>query len=63
MDRVIEEDGKRFTSALTRAGLEPTLNLSGIAMINALAKRYEDDVDAFLAVAELGLTKEDLPRA
>jgi hypothetical protein len=28
-------------------------------MINALAKRYEDDVDLALAAAELGLTKAD----
>jgi hypothetical protein len=62
MDRVIEEDGKRFTSALTRAGLEPTLKLNGIEMINALAKRYEDDVDASLAAAELGLTKEEFAK-
>jgi hypothetical protein len=63
MDGVIEEDGKRFTSALTRAGLEPTLKFNGIEMINALAKRYEDDVDASLAAAELGLSKEEFAKS
>jgi len=63
MDRVIEEDGKRFTSALIRAGLEPSLKFNGIEMINALAKRYEDDVDAPLAAAELGLSREEFAKS
>jgi len=59
MDAVIEDDLKRFTSAMTRAGLDPALKSNGVEMINALAKRYEDDVDGTLAAAELGLTKEE----
>jgi len=38
------------------------LKLNGIEMTNALAKRYEDDVDASLAAAELGLTKEEFAK-
>jgi Domain of unknown function (DUF4384) len=63
MDGIIEEDGKRFTGAMSRAGLEPTLKLNGVEMINALAKRYEDDVDAAEAAAELGLTKDEFVEA
>ncbi|MGH6834131.1 MAG: DUF4384 domain-containing protein [Methylocella sp.] len=63
MDAVIEDDLKRFAGAMTRAGLEPTLKFNGIEMINALAKRYEDDVDGTLAAAELGLTKDELNKA
>jgi hypothetical protein len=63
MDRVIEEDGKRFTDAMARAGLEPTLKLNGVEMTNALAKRYEDDVDLGLARAELGLAKDEYGRS
>jgi hypothetical protein len=59
MDRMIAEDGKRFTDAMIKAGLEPTLKLNGVEMINALAKRYEDDVDLMLARAELGLSKDE----
>jgi hypothetical protein len=63
MDRIIEGDGKRFTNAMIRAGLEPALKLNGVEMINALAKRYEDDVSRQLAAAELGLTIEQLEKA
>jgi hypothetical protein len=63
MDRIIEEDAKKFTDAMIRAGLEPTLKLNGVEMINALAKRYEDDIDMTLARAELGLTKDEYGRS
>jgi len=59
MDALIEDDGKRFADAMKRAGLDPTLKLNGIEMINALAKRYEDDLDLTLAASELGLKKSD----
>lgn len=62
MDRVIEDDAKRFADAMMRAGLEPTLKLNGVEMINAIAKRYEDDVDSTLAAAELGLTKAEFTK-
>jgi hypothetical protein len=63
MDAVIDEDQKRFTAAMVKAGIEPTLKLNGVEMINALSKRYEDDVDATLAAAELGLTKQELAQS
>jgi hypothetical protein len=63
MDALIEGDLKRFTGAMIQAGLDPALKLNGIEMINALAKRYEDDVDLTLAAAELGLTKADFKDA
>src|SRR5262249_37525642 len=62
MDRIIAEDAKRFADAMVRAGLEPTLKLNGVEMINALAQRYEDDVDIKIAAAELGMTVEELLR-
>ena len=46
-----------------RAGLDPTLKLNGIEMTNALSKRYEDDMDARLAAADLGLTKDQYEHA
>jgi len=63
MDQLIENDGKRFADAMYRAGLEPTLKLNGVEMINALAKRYEDDVDLNLAAAEFGMSKDDFKEA
>jgi hypothetical protein len=59
MDALIEDDAKRFADAMKRAGLDATLKLNGIEMINALAKRYEDDLDLTLAASELGLTKSE----
>jgi hypothetical protein len=59
MDALIEDDAKRFADAMKRAGLDATLKLNGIEMINALAKRYEDDLDLTLAASELGLSKAE----
>lgn len=59
MDSLIEDDTKRFADAMKRAGLDSTLKLNGIEMINALAKRYEDDLDLTLAASELGLKKAE----
>ncbi len=63
MDTLIDSDAKRFADAMTRAGLDPTLKLNGVEMINALAKRYEDDVDLTLAAAEFGLDKDGFAKA
>ena len=63
MDKIIKDDGKRFTDAMKLAGLNPTLKLGGVEMINALDKYYEDDVDETGAAAELGLTKEQFVKA
>jgi len=63
MDALIEGDLKRFTGAMVQAGLDPALKLNGTEMINALAKRYENDVDLTLAAAELGLTTADFKDA
>jgi hypothetical protein len=63
MDAVIADDGKRFNDAMVRAGLDPTLKLNGVEMINALSKRYEGDVDAAYAAAALGLTKDQFTKA
>jgi hypothetical protein len=63
MDQIIAADGKRFTDAMARAGLDPTLKLNGVEMINALSDRYEADLDFEQAAAEFGLTKEALAKA
>jgi hypothetical protein len=48
---------------MKRAGLDPTLKHNGVEMINALAARYEANVDGRLAAAELGLSAEDFKNA
>jgi hypothetical protein len=63
MDEIIAGDARRFADAMARAGLDPTLKLNGVEMINALFKRYEDDLDLTLAAAELGLSPKDLKEA
>jgi mono/diheme cytochrome c family protein len=63
MDAILEADTKKFQDAMFRAGLEPSLKLNGVEMINALAKRYEDDLDLTLAAAEFGFNKKDFEDA
>ena len=63
MDGILESDTKKFQDAMFRAGLEPSLKLNGVEMINALAKRYEDDLDLTLAASELGFNKKDFEDA
>jgi hypothetical protein len=63
MTAIIADDAKRFADAMIRAGLDPTLKLNGVEMTNALSKRYEDDMDARLAAADLGLTKDQYEHA
>lgn len=58
MDKVLDQDRERFQSAMRRAGLDPTLKLNGVEMINALSNRYEQNVDIRLAAAEFGLEKD-----
>jgi len=48
---------------MVRAGLNPTLKLNGIEMVNALSDRYEEDIDIVQAAAEFGLTKDQLVKA
>lgn len=63
MDQIIAQDTKRFMDAMGRASVDPAFNFNGVEMINALAKRYEEDIDLLLAAAELGLTKEEFLKA
>jgi hypothetical protein len=57
MDRLLENDTKRFQSAMKRAGLNPSLKLNGTEMTFALSRAYEEDVDINQAASELGLKK------
>jgi hypothetical protein len=59
MDKILEGDAAIFRNAMVAAGLDPALKLNGIEMINALAKRYEDDVELALAAAEFGQTSDE----
>jgi hypothetical protein len=75
MDAILSSDLQVFLDAMTRAGLgvkgpdgkvlrdengNPRFpNLNGVEMINALAKRYEDDVEQRLAAAEYGQTADE----
>ena len=63
MDKVIATDAKRFANAMTSAGLDPTLKLDGVEMINALAKRYDENIDIARAAAEFGMTEKQLKEA
>ena len=56
MDGLVDDDMKRYSSAMNRAGLNPDLRLNGMEPIGALSIRYDDDLDLPLVAAELGLT-------
>jgi hypothetical protein len=58
MDRLIANDAKRFQSAMSRAGLDPTLKLNGVEMTFALSRAYEQDLDLVQAAAEFGLKRQ-----
>ena len=58
MDTQIAADTGRFTDAMRRAGLDPSLTLNGVEMINALSQRYENDVDLGQAAAEFGFDSQ-----
>jgi hypothetical protein len=56
MDRLIEQDRKKYLSALERAGLDPKAkHPTDGEPINALSNRYERDVDLKSAAAEFGV--------
>lgn len=59
MTKLIESDSNRFRSAMREAGLDPDLDLNGVEMINALAKRFEGDIGLRQAAAEYGLTEKE----
>ena len=59
MDPLVDDDIKRFASAMSRAGLDPDLRLNGVEMIGAMSNRYDDDLDLPTVAAELGLTVSD----
>jgi len=62
MERLVEGDAARFSGAMVRASLDPTLKLAGVEMITALSRQYERNVDATFAAAELGLTPEEFAK-
>jgi hypothetical protein len=63
MDQIIDADGKRFTDAMRRAGLNPTLKLNGVEMTFATSRAYEEDLGLDQAASELGLTKDEFVQA
>lgn len=58
LDARLEDDARRFRSAMGRAGLDPSLKVHGIETINALSSKYEETLDLKLAAAEFGLSPD-----
>jgi hypothetical protein len=63
MDQIIDGDAKRFSDAMKRAGLNPTLKLNGVEMTFALSRAYEEDINLEQAASELGLQKDEFLQA
>jgi mono/diheme cytochrome c family protein len=63
MNAILDDDKNRFTGAMIRAGLDPTLKLGGTEITNALANFYDSDVDLTLAAAEIGYGKDEFVAA
>jgi hypothetical protein len=61
MNKLIEQDRKRFIDAEVRAGLDPKLkHQSDGEPVNALSNRYERDVDLKTAASEFGVDPEKI---
>ena len=57
MNKLIENDRKRFISAEIKAGIDPKLkHQSDGEPVNALSNRYERDVDLVTAASEFGVS-------
>ncbi|MBN8982110.1 MAG: hypothetical protein J0I29_12675 [Rhizobiales bacterium] len=59
MDALLDDDVKRFSNAMSRAGLDPDLRLNGLEMMTAMSGSYDGDLDLRTVAAELGLTISD----
>ncbi len=57
MNHRLEADAKRYADALTAAGVNMNAKAEGVEMVNALSKRFEDNLNAKLAAAEVGMTE------
>ena len=51
----LDTDAKRYADSLAAAGVNVKTKSDGVEMINALSKRFEENLDARLAAAELGM--------
>ncbi len=64
LKRLLDEDQATWRAAMKRAGLDPSLNLNGVEMINALSDLYErQDLTMRTAAAEFGLLQADFQNA
>ena len=63
MNKILEDDQKKFQSAMRLAGLDSNANLNGVEMINALSVRFEQVLGLQEAAAEFGLTSEQFSEA
>lgn len=53
----LESDAKHYADALAAADVNVNTKLEGVELVNALSKRFEDNLDAKLAAAEVGLSE------
>ena len=51
----LDTDAKRYADALAAAGVNVRTKSDGVEMVNALSKRFEENLNARLAAAELGM--------
>lgn len=58
-NRRLEGDLKHYAAALSAAGVNVNTKAEGVEMVNALSKRFEENLNARLAAAEVGMTEAD----
>ena len=56
-NRRLESDAKHYAEALAAADININTKADGVEMVNALSKRFEENLNARLAAAEVGLTE------
>jgi hypothetical protein len=63
MNRLLEDDKRRFKDAMARAGIKDFQDRNGVEIVAALARRYEDNLDLKAAAAEFGMTPDQFKDA
>ncbi len=58
-NRRLDSDAKRYAASLSAAGIDMKVKASGVEMVTALSKRFEENLNATVAAAELGMMKDE----
>ena len=58
MTKRLDSDAKHYLDSLTLAGININVKADGVEMVNAMSRRFEENLTATMAAAELGMQKD-----